>query len=92
MKLIYVFFILSASFFIFLSARWIWSAFTLRRKGLYPFQNRATMFDVRRLIIEGHKDLAIRLYCEIFSTHSQEAKKAVNELERSIQKKNFGVE
>ena len=42
------------------------------------------MFDVRRLIVEGEKDLAIQVYCRIFSTNRREAKKAVEDLERNI--------
>ena len=88
MKWIYVFVIVSMCFFVFSSSRWIWSVNQARRKGLYPNKGKPTMFDVRRLIQAGHKDLAIRLYCQIFSTHFKEAKKAIEELERSIQTKN----
>ena len=55
-----------------------------RRKGKLPQRGKATMFDVRHLLMEGEKDLAIRLYCEIFNTTPTKAKKDVEELERSL--------
>lgn len=50
--------------------------------------NTLTMFDVRRMIMQGHKDDAINAYCQIFSTSRKEAKKSVEELAQSIQDKN----
>jgi hypothetical protein len=47
------------------------------------------MFDVRRLLIKGERDLAIRVYCELFKTDSEEARHAIEEIERSIQPKDF---
>ena len=47
------------------------------------------MFDVRQLLIKGEKDLAIRVYSELFKTDPQEAHRAVEEIERSIQPKDF---
>jgi len=56
-----------------------------------PFskKKRLTMFDVRRLLIKGEKDLAIQVYCELFKTNSEDARHAIEELERSIQPKDF---
>jgi len=51
--------------------------------------DKLTMFDVRQLLIKGEKDLAIKVYCEIFNTDPEEACKAVEEIERSIQPKDF---
>ena len=45
---------------------------------------KGTMFDVRHLLMQGRKDLAIQLYCEIFNTIPAKAKKDVEELERSL--------
>ena len=50
----------------------------LRRKG------KATMFDVRHLLMEGEKDLAIRIYSEIFNVSLFKARKDVEELQRSL--------
>jgi len=50
---------------------------------------KLTMFDVRQLLIKGEKDLAIRVYCELFKAKPEEACKAVEEIERSIQPKDF---
>ena len=58
-------------------------------KGPFPGKTRPTMFDVRRLLIKGEKDMAIRVYCELFKTNSEEARRAIEELERSIQPKDF---
>lgn len=52
---------------------------------------KLTMFDVRQLLIKGEKDLAIRVYCELFKTTPEEANKAVEEIERSIQPKDFEI-
>ena len=86
------FIILSLCFCIFMQTYWIWSINQARRKGLYPERGKATMFDVRRLIIEGEKHLAVRVYAEIFKINHKEAKKAVEELEKSIQEKYFELE
>jgi hypothetical protein len=55
-----------------------------RRRGQLPQKGKATMFDVRQLLMEGKKDLAIQLYCEIFQTTPVKAKKDVEDLERSL--------
>ena len=55
-----------------------------RRRGKLPAKGRATMFDVRHLLMEGEKELAIQVYCEIFQTTSAKARKDVEDLERSL--------
>ena len=55
-----------------------------RRNGKLPQKGKATMFDVRHLLMEGEKELAIQVYCEIFQTTPDKAKKDVEELERSL--------
>ena len=57
--------------------------------GFHTGKNKLTMFDVRQMLIKGEKDLAIKVYCELFKTNSKEAYKAVEEIERSIQPKDF---
>ena len=77
-------------FYIFLHSRWfhllrqIW-----RDKGFHSKKETLTMFDVRNLLVKGEKDLAIRVYCEIFKVGCDEACKAVEQIERSIQPKDF---
>ena len=56
----------------------------VRRRGKLPAQGRATMFDVRQLLMEGKKESAVEVYCEIFQTTSFKAKKDIEELERSL--------
>lgn len=47
-------------------------------------KNQPTMFDVRKLLMEGKKDSAIELYCQIFKTTPNIAKKDIDELQRSL--------
>jgi len=53
-------------------------------KSKRPARGRATMFDVRHLLMEGERDMAIQVYCEIFKTTPIKAKKDVEDLERSL--------
>ena len=55
-----------------------------RRGGASPQKGRPTMFDVRQLLMEGKKDLALQVYCDIFQTTPGKAKKDIEELERSL--------
>ena len=87
MILLLTFLVLALSFYILTRSHWPWYISQARRKGFYPQKGKATMFDVRRFVLMGEKNLAIRVYREIFSTNYKEAKKAVDELEKSIQEK-----
>ncbi len=55
-----------------------------RRRGKLPNKGKATMFDVRHLLMEGEKDLATRVYSDIFNVSLAKAKKDVEELQRSL--------
>ena len=55
-----------------------------RRRGKLPLKGKATMFDIRHLLMEGEKELAIQIYCEIFHVTLMKAKKDVEELQRSL--------
>jgi len=79
--------IIAVCFFIFFQSRWLWTANRAKRKGLYPFKGKANLFDVRCLIAEGEKELAIRLYCGIFACSIAEARIAVEQLEKGMQEK-----
>ena len=59
----------------------------MRRKGGGVLKGRPTMFHVRELLVRQDKEMAIQVYCEIFGVNRKEAKRAVDELERSIQEK-----
>lgn len=87
---LYAFIIFCFFFYVFLRSR---RGYPLKQgrhgKGLFPGKKRLTMFDVRRLLIKGEKDLAMRVYCELFKTGPEEARRAIEELERSIQPKDF---
>ena len=55
-----------------------------RRRGKLLNKGKATMFDVRHLLMEGEKELAIRVYSEIFGVSLFKARKDVEELQRSL--------
>lgn len=84
MPWLYVFVIFSFCLFLFFFARWILSVSPSQQRKA---PHKSTMFDVRRLILKGETEAAARLYRQIFSTTPQEAKKAVEQLERSIKEK-----
>ncbi len=65
---------------------WIQQA---RKEGIYPEKGEATMFDVRNFIIEGEKELAVKIYREIFPVGVGEATKQVEALEKSIYEKDY---
>ena len=56
----------------------------IRGRGKLPPKGKGTMYDVRHLLMEGEKDLAIRLYGELFQVSFSKAKKDVEELQRSL--------
>ncbi len=90
MTKLYALLIIVISFYIFYHSRW-YRPFKQpgHDKDPHPKNEKLTMFDVRQLLIEGKKDSAIRVYCELFKTNTQEAREAVEEIERSIQPKDF---
>ena len=55
-----------------------------RRRGKLLNKGKATMFDVRHLLMEGEKELAVRVYSELFSVSLLKARKDVEELQRSL--------
>jgi hypothetical protein len=65
---------------------WIWVVRKAQQIYLKEIQAHApTMFDVREVLLQGDKDLAVKLYCEIFNLQDVErARKEVEELERSL--------
>lgn len=67
-----------------LGLRRAWFFRNARRRGKLPPKGRVTMYDIRQLLMEGERELAIQAYCEIFQTSPAKAKKDVEELERSL--------
>lgn len=90
MSKLYILTIICLSGYILVKSRWF-RAFlrAWRDVELFSRNEKLTMFDVRRLIIKGEKDLAVRVYCELFKTSAEEAIQAVEDIERSIQPKDF---
>ncbi len=86
-----VFLFLGGCLFIFLFIQICWYIWIkqAREEGLYPEKGQATMFDVRNFIIEGEKDLAVRVYREIFKVSLSDAIKQVEALEKSIYEKDY---
>ncbi len=75
--------------YVFVKACWyIWIK-QARSEGIYPEKGKATMFDVRNFIIDGENEIAVKIYREIFKVSTEEAKKQVEALERSIYEKDY---
>ncbi len=73
-------------FLVLLNTRHAWTMHDARRRGKLPQKGKATMYDVRNLLMNGERDLAIQVYCEIFNTTPLAARKDIEELERSVKK------
>lgn len=89
---IYAFLVIAVCAFVISRSRWIWSLNAARRRGIFPEHGKATMFDVRRLIVEGEIELAIEVYRWIYRTNRQASREAVLELANSISEKNIEFE
>jgi hypothetical protein len=84
MVVLYTTLIILVSLLVLFNTYRIWFLTDARRHGKLPAKGRATMFNVRHLLMEGEKELAIQAYCEIFQTTSAKARKDVEDLERSL--------
>ena len=90
MNKIYLLAVVVLCVYIFLHSQWFYRLRRFWRDQTFGSWNRKlTMFDVRQLLIKGEKDMAVRVYCELFKTNVLDATKAVEEIERSIQPKDF---
>ena len=80
----YLPFLVTITCFLILSyTYWLWVNPKPRRNDKAD-PHSPTMFDVRRLLKEGDREAAIRLYMKLFKMSSQQARKDVEELERSL--------
>ena len=71
-------------FLILFGAYWLWVMNNrANRPGKTP-QRHATMFDVRRLLQEGDRDSATKLYIQIFKVSPKQARKDIEDLERNL--------
>ena len=84
MVIAYTTLVILVCFLMLLNTRHIWSVHATRRHGKLPRKGTATMFNVRYLLMEGERELAIELYCEIFNTTPGKARKDIDELQRSL--------
>ena len=84
MAALYTILIILVCFLVFLNIYRIWSINDARRRGKLSTKGKATMYDVRHLLMEGEKELATRVYCDIFNVPMTRARKDVEELQRSL--------
>ena len=64
---------------------WIWTSPRAPREGKFlERKGKTTMFNVRQLLVDGNKESAIKMYCEIFDVPHKQAQKDIEELERSL--------
>ena len=84
MLIIYTTLVILVCFLILLNTQHIWSIHKVPRSGKLPQKGKGTMFNVRHLLMEGEKELASQLYCEIFNTTPGKARKDIDELQRSL--------
>ncbi len=84
MTVLYTTLIILVCFLVFLNTYRIWFLSDVNRKVKLPHNGKPTMFDVRHMLMEGEKDLAIQYYCAIFNTTPSKAKLDVEELQRSL--------
>ncbi|MBI3315016.1 MAG: hypothetical protein HYZ86_03635 [Candidatus Omnitrophica bacterium] len=84
MAVLYVLLMVMVCFLVFLNIYRIWSIHDARRRGRLSTKGKATMYDVRYLLMEGEKELATRVYCDIFNVTMARARKDVEELQRSL--------
>ncbi|NLE65692.1 MAG: hypothetical protein GX606_07250 [Elusimicrobia bacterium] len=65
-----------------------WVVMMRKAQKIYLKEMKAhapTMFDVRQMLLDGDKDMAVKLYCEIFNIEDIErARRDVDELEKSL--------
>ena len=84
MNILFAVLVILVCVLVFLNTQRLWSMNDARRRGKLPHKGKGTMFDVRHLLMEGEKELAIQLYCEIFNSPPGKAKKDIEELQRSL--------
>lgn len=76
-------FIAAVCFLMLCGMYWIWINNKVPRKAKTR-RGQATMFDVRRLLQEGDRDAAVRLYIQIFKVSIKQARKDIEDLERNL--------
>ena len=79
--------IVGLCFFIFFRTYGIWYMNYLRQQGKDPLKQKSTLFDVRDSLVKGQKDIAVRIYRQIFKVDQKEAQQAVDELEKNMHQK-----
>jgi hypothetical protein len=84
MVYLYVTLLVLVCLLVFVNSYRAWFFMNARRSGKLPPRGKVTMYDVRHLLMEGERELAIQAYCEIFQTTPMKAKKDIEELERSL--------
>lgn len=79
--------IVGICFLIFNRTSYIWLLNQARRKGFFLTPRKPTLEDVRHLLLSGERDMAIRVYSEMYKINLKQAELEVDLLERNLQKK-----
>lgn len=82
LDVLFILLIAAVGFLIVMRACGIWDK-NRRRRFDAPLK-RPTLFDVKALLEKGDKDSAIQAYGRIYTVGFEEAKKAVEDLERNL--------
>ena len=70
--------------FIFVRAYWTWHLNHPLGQGFGTPNRKPTLFDVRELLLRGEKEMAVRIYRQIFKTEQKAAQAAIDDLEKSL--------
>ncbi len=76
----------SACVFIFNRSSYIWLISQARRRGLLPPFDKASLEDVKELLRAGERNLAIRVYGQMYHLNLKQAEREVDLLERNLDK------
>lgn len=77
--------IFNLGFFLFMRTSYLWMTRQARRKGLLPASSKPTLDDVKKLLRNGEKFLAIRVYSHMYRLDLDQAEREVDLLERNLQ-------
>jgi ribosomal protein L7/L12 len=82
LEVLIILLISAAAFLLVMRMGWLWDKD--RHQKFFDLPKRPTLFDVKAQLEKGDKDTAIQTYGRIYSVSFEEAKKAVEDLERNL--------
>lgn len=67
---------------------WVWFVQKTQKQLLQEQkESQPTMWDIREVLKEGDKDLAVQLYCQVFNTNDiEKARREIEELAKHCKK------